>query len=59
VAADQIYDIFFGFDMGNTYKIVNVPITNLASIFTHNRSTPFAFYYFKQFPLQQQADWSQ
>ena len=33
VPANQVNDVFFGFDMGNADKIINISVANLASVF--------------------------
>jgi len=56
VTPDQFDYIFFRFDMGNAYKIINIPLADLAPVF-HYWLNPF--FYLMQSARQQQAGWSQ
>ena len=33
VALDKVQEVLFGFNVGNTDKIVNIAVTNLAAVF--------------------------
>jgi len=49
VFADKLYQVFFGFNMGNTGKVINLTAADLALIFHGD-------YYLKQSSRQQQSN---